>query len=212
MPKSTAQDPLGLALTSLERGRIVRQKLLSAAAELIPELGWTGVSTRLVAARAGVAPGLVHYHFASLQALLRAASIAQISAALAGGDPAVEESSTGRQGMAAVFGALDTHTGSDPTSLLFIETYLAATRDEVLRADLTRMLTAFRSALAGWMRERGLESPDETAAVVAASIDGVILHRALNPTLTSAVVVPVLSRLLTGCASNQVAPQEECEA
>ena len=148
-----------------------------------------------------MAPGLVHYHFASLQALLRAAAIAAISAALGGADPAVQQAPTARQGMAVLLGALDTHTGSDPMSLLFIETYLAATRDDVLRADLTRMLTEFRSVLAGWLRELGHEAPDETAAVVAAAIDGVMLHRALDPALTAAVVVPVLSRLIGASAA-----------
>jgi AcrR family transcriptional regulator len=193
MPKATAQN---VATTAVQRGRVVRQKLLSAATELIPEVGWTGVSTRNVAARAGVAPGLVHYHFASLQALLRSAAIAAVGAALGGADSAVVQAPTARQGLAVLLGALDTHTGSDPVSLLFIETHLAATRDEALRADLTRMLTEFRSVLAGWLGELGQEAPDETAAVIAAAIDGVMLHRALDPALTSAAVVPVLSRLL----------------
>jgi len=53
--------------TSAERGQAVRRRLLDAAAELIPELGWSGVSTRVLAERAAVTPGMVHYHFASLR-------------------------------------------------------------------------------------------------------------------------------------------------
>jgi len=53
----------------------VRQRLLDTAAELIAERGWTAVSKRLVAERAGVAAGLVHYHFTSVQALLSAAAV-----------------------------------------------------------------------------------------------------------------------------------------
>jgi AcrR family transcriptional regulator len=201
MPKAIAQARSTVATTSVQRGRIVRQKLLSAATELIPELGWTGVSTRSVAARAGVAPGLVHYHFASLQDLLRAAAIAAVNGTIGEVDTAMEQAPAARQGLAVLLGALDTHTGSDPMSLLFIETYLAATRDDVLRADLTRILTDFRSVLAGWLRELGQEAPDETAAVIAAAIDGVMLHRALDPALTSAVVLPVLRRLLDASAA-----------
>lgn len=52
--------------TAADRGREVRRKLLTAAVELIPERGWNAVSTRLLAERAGVAAGLVHYHFPSL--------------------------------------------------------------------------------------------------------------------------------------------------
>ncbi|MGH3673909.1 MAG: TetR/AcrR family transcriptional regulator, partial [Pseudonocardiaceae bacterium] len=39
--------------TAAERGREVRLRLLGSAAELIAERGWTGVSTRILAERAG---------------------------------------------------------------------------------------------------------------------------------------------------------------
>lgn len=64
--------------SSLPRGQAVRARLLTAAAELISEIGWTAVSTRVLAERAGVGPGLVHYHFDSLQALLRQAVMTQM--------------------------------------------------------------------------------------------------------------------------------------
>lgn len=72
------------ARTAADRGGEVRLQLLSAAAELIAELGWTAVSTRILAERAGVTPGLVHYHFPSLQALLRDAALGMISDLLSG--------------------------------------------------------------------------------------------------------------------------------
>jgi AcrR family transcriptional regulator len=64
-----------MAETAADRGREVRRRLVQAARELVPERGWAAVSTRTVAERAGVAPGLVHYHFASLQALLAEAAV-----------------------------------------------------------------------------------------------------------------------------------------
>ena len=60
---------------AVERGNEVRQRLLAAAVELIPERGWTAVSTRVLAERAGVTPSVVHYHYSSLQALLREAVV-----------------------------------------------------------------------------------------------------------------------------------------
>ncbi|WP_288047924.1 helix-turn-helix domain-containing protein, partial [Nocardia sp.] len=51
---------------SAERGRATRERLLEAAVSLIGEVGWSGVSTRMVAQRAGVNAGVVHYHFASV--------------------------------------------------------------------------------------------------------------------------------------------------
>lgn len=56
------------------RGEATRAALLAAAGELIPEVGWGSVTTRSVAQRAGVRPGLVHYHFDSVEALLVAAA------------------------------------------------------------------------------------------------------------------------------------------
>jgi AcrR family transcriptional regulator len=52
------------------RGEAVRRRLPAAALELVPERGWPAVSTRVIAERAGVTPSVVHYHFASVQALL----------------------------------------------------------------------------------------------------------------------------------------------
>jgi len=43
---------------------------MDAAAELIAERGWGAVTTRMVAERAGLRPGLVHYHFDSVTDLL----------------------------------------------------------------------------------------------------------------------------------------------
>src|ERR1051326_5901856 len=47
-----------------------REKLMTAAAELIAELGWGRVTTRAVAERAGLPHGAVSYHFRGKQELL----------------------------------------------------------------------------------------------------------------------------------------------
>lgn len=185
------------AQTAADRGREVRRKLLSAATELIPELGWNAVSTRVLAERAGVAPGLVHYHFQSLPALLREAAVGAMRQVIAATEPVFQRAETLDVGMTMLLGSLDSYTGSDTTSLLFAEAYLAATRDESLRDALGALLADFRRDLARWLGERGQDMPEETAAVLAGAIDGMMLHRALNPELTSAVVAPVLRRLLT---------------
>ncbi|MGY1721033.1 TetR/AcrR family transcriptional regulator [Blastococcus sp. SYSU DS0552] len=176
----------------------VRLRLLQAAAELIPELGWNAVSTRVVARRAGVAPGLVHYHFASVQALLTQASLRAMRQVLSSLAPALSSAGPGEDGLAGLLAALDEHDGADPTSLLFLEAYLAATRDADLRAELGRVLDEFRGVLTSWLAAQGAEAPAATAAVLAAAVDGVLLHRAMDPGLTSTAVTPVLRRLLDG--------------
>ncbi|MGH3948277.1 MAG: TetR/AcrR family transcriptional regulator [Pseudonocardiaceae bacterium] len=185
-----------MARTAANRGREVRRALLAAAVELIPEVGWNAVSTRLLAERAHAAPGLVHYHFQSLPALLRKAAVDAMRETLSAAEPVLAMTTTVDAGLDLMLASLDAYSGTDPASLLFIETYLAATRDEALRAELAGLLADFRDALAGWLAEHGHDDPQQTAAVLAAAIDGVMLHRALNPDLTSHVVSPVLRRIL----------------
>jgi AcrR family transcriptional regulator len=177
--------------TAADRGREVRRKLLDAAVELIAERGWAAVSTRVVAERAGVAPGLVHYHFSSVQALLIEAATGAMRQAAAAVEPAL---ATARDPVEALMASLDSYTGIDPISVVFVETYLAATRDPELRDVVAVILQEFRTRLASWLRARGVADPEATAVVLGAAIDGLVLHRALAPAPTD--VVPVVRRLL----------------
>lgn len=176
----------------------MRRKLLTAAVELITERGWTAVSTRVVADRAGVAPGLVHYHFSSVQALLSEAALTAMRDVGAMLEPALARATTPAGAMAALASALDPYTGDDPTSVLFTETYLAATRDPGLRAAVAEVIADFRARLAAWLGDHGVAAPAATAAVVGAAIDGLVLQRALDPALTAEAITPVLTRLVGG--------------
>ncbi|WP_017591552.1 TetR/AcrR family transcriptional regulator [Nocardiopsis potens] len=182
--------------TAAERGRQVRARLVEAAAGLIGERGWAGVSTRTVAERAGVAPGLVHYHYSSVQALLGEAALQVVGEVAAA---AADELGPGvglEEGIDRLLGTLDAFPGDDPTSRLFTEAYLAAGRDAELREGVARLLEGFRAAVAEWLRGCGIADPEATAAVVTAAVDGMMLHRPLDPGLTSAAVAPALKRML----------------
>jgi AcrR family transcriptional regulator len=183
--------------TAVDRGRDVRLQLLSAAATLVAEIGWNAVSTRTLADRAGVTPGLVHYHFPSLQGLLRDATLGMISDLLSSAEALFENAQTLDAGVDLILSSFDASTGSEATSLLFTETYLAATRDETLRSELVAVVEEFRQQLARWLAEHGADTSDVTASVLMAAIDGVILHRALNPALTASAVASLLRRLIT---------------
>ena len=199
MPKTDVQSGRAVrnpAKTAAERGREVRQRLLSAAVELIPELGWNAVSTRILAQRAGLAPGLVHYHFEYLQALLRQASIASMREALQAIDLIFDQADTLESGLDMLLGALEAYTSDDPASLMFVESYLASLRDSRLAADLAGLLVDFRRRFAEWLRADGQAQPEATAAVLAAALDGILLHRALGPDLSPSAVRQVLGRVL----------------
>ena len=182
--------------TAAERGREVRRKLLDAAVELIAERGWTAVSTRTIAERAQVAPGLVHYHFDSVQALLIEAATGRMREMATMVGPTLAQAKTPVEALGLLMAALDPYTGSDPLTILFVETYLAATRDPELRERVAGLLREFRGQLAGWLREHGVPDPEMTATVLGAAIDGLVMHRALDPAMTGAAITPVLGRVL----------------
>jgi AcrR family transcriptional regulator len=188
---------------SAARGRAVRVRLLAAAAELIAEVGWSAVSTRTLAERAGVAAGLVHYHFAGLPALLREAALTRMRAVLDETGSELLTSPDPAVGLRRLLVALDAYPGRDPTSTLFIESCLAASRDEQLRVGLAELVQDYRHRLVEWLQAAGDDQPARTAAVLAAAVDGVMLHRGVAGGLGSAEVLPVLVRMVNAPRSDQ---------
>src|SRR4051812_712065 len=67
---------------SRSRGEATRTQILAATASLIAEAGWTGFSTRDIAARAGVTQGVVTYHWRSKDELVRDAALRATEEAL----------------------------------------------------------------------------------------------------------------------------------
>jgi AcrR family transcriptional regulator len=60
-------------MTAEERTEATRRKILTAACEVIAEMGFEGVRMRIVAARAEVSSALLHYHFENREKLFLAA-------------------------------------------------------------------------------------------------------------------------------------------
>ncbi|MCS7475247.1 TetR/AcrR family transcriptional regulator [Umezawaea endophytica] len=171
------------------RGLEVRRRLLAAAVELVPERGWAGVSTRVLAERAGVTPSVVHYHYPTLRALLTEAVVGHVRQALGEVEAFLATASTPEDAVDALIASVERYTGSDPTSLLLTESYLAATRDEELRERLGGAVVEFRLRFGAWLGERGVPDPERTAAVLIAAVDGLLLHRGLGAAPDSAAVL-----------------------
>ncbi|HEY3563238.1 MAG TPA: TetR family transcriptional regulator [Kribbella sp.] len=178
-----------------KQGEEVRLRLMAAAAELIPERGWSAVSTRILAERAGVTPSVVHYHFSSVQDVLTEAAISTMRQVLAASDELFTAATTPAAAIEAMLASVEQYDGTDPMSLLFIETYLAATRDERLRTQIAGLVTDFRTRVADWLAIHQVPEPAATAAVFAATIDGLLLHRTLAPEPPS--LPSVLQRLVS---------------
>jgi AcrR family transcriptional regulator len=181
--------------TNSERGRAVRARLLAAAAELIGELGWSAVSTRVLAERAGVRSGLVHYHFESLQALLCHAALEEMQQMLEGATAALAQAPSPADGIETMLFGLDQYNGSDPASLLFIETYLAATRDRELSQRMNALVADFRGSLTDALTRAEHPNPQGAASAVMAVFDGFVLHKGLDPDLSASRIAPLLRRI-----------------
>ncbi|MEU6565071.1 TetR/AcrR family transcriptional regulator [Nocardia nova] len=177
-------------VTAAEQGRDTRARLMDAAIAMIDECGWGAVTTRLVADRAGVRAGLVHYHFRSVDDLLIDAALRMVrglvedAAGAATGDP--------------VTALLASIAGFDDAAetRVFGEILLAATRRDRLRAGLAELLTEFRAGFADRLRATSaVPDPEATAAVLIAALDGLVLHRIIDPHIRALDLGPALRRL-----------------
>ncbi len=169
------------------RGDATRAKIAQAAVELVAERGWDAVTTRAVASRAGVNPALVHYHYGSMDVLLRGAVVAALEQEI--GQAVVpfttERSLTDALGSATdVIGRFDPET---PSAALLIEAMVRAVRDPALSNLIVGSLAEFRELVAQCARTSGggspaAELPPEAIGVfVAAAFDGLLLHRIVDP-------------------------------
>ncbi|WP_051180164.1 TetR/AcrR family transcriptional regulator [Nocardia concava] len=191
--------------TAAEQGRETRARLMAAAVELLAAHGWGQVTTRLVAERAGVRPGLVHYHFPSVTDLLIDASVQaarhEYESVMAG-----VLALPGPDAMRGMLAAIASYTATDPMTVAITEMMLAATRHERLRVELGRLIAEARATLAGWFRANGsVPDPEATATVVAALLDGLILHRLIDPGLGE---VDVTGPLLRAAGLNETPTSE----
>jgi AcrR family transcriptional regulator len=190
-----------MSVHASERGSTTRAQLIQAAVQLIPELGWGAVTTRKVAARAGVHPGVVHYHFASVADLLTQAVVGFTEEALAGSLAVLESAQDLDAGLDDLLATLDRYAMGRPAALLLTESFLAATRDEALRLRLRELLTDFRRQVARWLRRHGSDDDvDARATVLTAALDGLLLHKAIDPDMRTETLRDSLRQLVASRA------------
>ncbi|WP_227982665.1 TetR/AcrR family transcriptional regulator [Nocardia spumae] len=179
-------------VTAAEQGRDTRDRLMDAAVALIDERGWGAVTTRLVADRAGVRAGLVHYHFRSVDDLLIDAALRTVRRLVDGvAATAVDDSGSG---IAALLARIAEFDDAAAGTRIFSETLLAATRRDRLRAGLAGVLAEFRATLSARL-ETTVADPEATAAVLVAALDGLVLHRLIDPRVRALDAGAALGRL-----------------
>lgn len=166
------------------RSRRTRENLIRAGIDLLAEGGWEAVTTRAAAARAGSNAGLIHYHFGGLPGL-RIALAERASEDAIG--PLVDVLLTSDGFDEAITGLQEGIAGlvvDDRRVRLATELIAGASHDQELGAAFRRNLREARAAIAEWIgRQRPLwpaERVSGAAALVAALLDGLLLHRALD--------------------------------
>ena len=197
MPKANAQPAGGNP--AAERPRSTggtRDALLAATATAIARYGWTAVTTRQVAALAGVNPALVHYHFGSMDDLRRQAVLTALAAEVQGPLEALLVDGPVEEAIEACLAAVvDVDRSSDRSGLLY-EAMLGARRDEELRAALAQAYDEFRAVLADRIRRADAPDPEAAAIVITAALDGLLLHRMVAPDLDVSRLTETLTAVL----------------
>lgn len=201
-------DQSGSLGAASDRGDATRRRILEATILLVAEVGWAAVTTRAVARRAGVTQGLIHYHFGSKEALLRAAVISAFSAMLAGPTEVLAASGELGAGLRAIIDELGAIDSGSPLMLVSAEALALALRDPELGAWMRDELASFRTALAELLRmaaDRSLTrtdiSPEAGAVVVAALLDGLLFHKAVDPELDLGASAAALDTMLAAPAA-----------
>ena len=176
-----------------------RDRLLRAAAELIAEVGWGRVTTRAVAARAGLPHGTVSYHFRGKQELLVEAAVHTFEEAF---PIAALQTLTSFMDVLELW-LDDTQEADSVVSAVGMEAMLESERDPVLRERIAALLRDYRDALREVLRAdpprgaaaAGIE-PDALATLIAAVGDGLFLHARLDPELDARPALAALTALL----------------
>jgi AcrR family transcriptional regulator len=181
---------------SRHRGEATRDAILRATAELVSEQGWTGFSTREIAARAGVTQGVVSYHWRSKDELVREAALAAAAASLEPVSATLREAASVREALARSLELVEAIRGEPALTLLIFETMLRAARDEDLRDALAAMMHDFRAELAAALAREGVDGAEVLAAALSAAWDGLFLHAVVDRELDLGRVGRRLLRLL----------------
>jgi AcrR family transcriptional regulator len=179
-----------------------REKLMTAAAELIAELGWGRVTTRGVAERAGLPHGAVSYHFRGKQELLIEATMFTFARAVPADEFAALAGLEDFIGLVAA--EVADRDAIDPVlSRLMFEAMREAERDAVLRERMSAMLAHYRKLMVQTIRagqERGTivagVPADAIATLLGAIGDGLLLHVLLDPDLDVHPALDALRALL----------------
>lgn len=179
-----------------------RQRIIDAAVACFARSGFHGASMHEICAEAGMSPGALYRYFPSKVAIIAAIAEAE-RAHHAAFFERMAEADDPVEALAGIgIDALEQMLAG-PNAALCAETMAEAIRNPDIRAMFDRNIREARAAVVLALRRgqaRGAVDPTldvETACqLVMAMGDGLAVHQALDPTLTTARFRPVLQLLL----------------
>jgi AcrR family transcriptional regulator len=188
-----------MARTTAPRGAN-RANLIQAAFTVLSERGYEATTIKAVAQAAGVAPGLIHYYFASKEDLLIAV-VEDAAERYATEMDYVRASLAPAQALSAAAAARKERVEREPDrERLRFELLALALRHPTLRPAAARVLSTgrdgiarlFASAAAGDMKG---DMNDGMPAVFLAILDGVALQRLADPAFDLDAAYRAIERL-----------------
>jgi DNA-binding transcriptional regulator YbjK len=160
------------------RGEERIDEILRATLEVIRREGLGAVTHRTISDASGVPLGSLTYYFATKQELLRAALrlyVAEDVARLRATAEELVEAGAGGEEVVARFAAV--LEAEQTGGVAQFDLYLEASRDPVLRETAIESLRAYAEVAELGLRAAGVPEPEDAAAVIVATIDGLGLHR-----------------------------------
>jgi AcrR family transcriptional regulator len=191
-PEAIQRHRSGTAVLAKGRDRI--EKILDAATRLLIDEGYAQLSTRKIAARAGIRPGHLQYYFPTKQAVVRGLLERYLERAM--------QSFEGRTGDldAVLDGILAEQTAGD-SARFFWELWALAARDpavaEAMRVFYRGYWLNLVSALLASEPALGRPRAERRAALLVAMLEGLSLFRSRTD---QALPLPFLERELRGLA------------
>lgn len=173
-----------------------RVRIVAAAYRVLAEQGYRATSIKAIARAAGVAPGLIHYYFASKEDLLIEVLrwVAQSRrSALSGLISSVDRARLGEASMRDVA----RHIRQEPDSYrLRFELFALGLRDPALQPGTRELLERGRTAIAGMLAQLGdprIALP--LASALLAAFDGLALQYLIDPEFDLDAAFDVLLRM-----------------
>lgn len=178
-----------------------RQQIIDALRAEMSEVGFARASTRSIAERAGLAPGLVHYHFKDKEDILLALVQQMIGDAEARFATLSIDAKTPLEYLCAfVESRVGFGSERDAESVrLWVNLIAEAAGSANVRKLLAAWLAVEQKRLTSWMRDSGSDSAAAQAAFLHAAMFGAFsLHAVGVPGVPKGYAAPQIMRWLEG--------------